>query len=304
MMGAGNVKRVYTRWGDLQGPAFRLLAYIAVTVLDRDDRPRCELSRESLAAGLGYEHLDLKADRAVTRALSSLTVAGALTRAQRAAPGQRAHYWLELSMEHLPPGVQRSSDDSQSNVGQSVSEHLPPNVQRSSDDTVLPLSGEVPGEELTAAATPPPPHLRAIPGGNGMPRTTKPQQPGLWPSPVPDTPGDALSVTGGSVLKDWIDYCQTERDVKLPRRLIGQYAKLIKEALDDGFPPNQVKTALASMLADNVANRPSLLPNRLVEVQTGPERRARRAPVDHMAQAEAVADRLQPLQLDRKALGA
>jgi hypothetical protein len=39
-----------------------------------------------------------------------------------------------------------------------------------------------------------------------------------------------------------------------------------------------IKNALAGMLQDQIANRPSLLPNRLVALQTGPERRARASP--------------------------
>lgn len=60
--------------------------------------------------------------------------------------------------------------------------------------------------------------------------------------------------------------------MKIPKQLRGQYAKLIKEALDDGFDARQVKRALAVMFDERVANRPALLPNKLVELQTGPER--------------------------------
>lgn len=76
---------------------------------------------------------------------------------------------------------------------------------------------------------------------------------------------------GGKILKDWIDYC-TANNVKLPKRLIGQYAKAIKEALDEHFTEKLIKHALAGMLTDNIANRPSLLANRLVAAQMGPER--------------------------------
>lgn len=299
MMGAGNVKRVYARWGDLQGPAFRLLTYIALTVLDRDARPRCELSRESLAGGLGYETLDAKADRAVTRALASLTVAGALTRAQRAAPGQRAHYWLELSMEHLPPGVQRSNDDGESNVGQSASEHLPPNVQRSEHDTVLLFSGEVPGEELTAAATPPPPHLHAIPGGNGMPRTTKPQQPGLWPAPVPNTPGDALSVTTAqTIVGEWIDRCAK----RPPGRVIGQVAKYVREMLAEDIDPDDIRRGTAAWMVKGL--HPAALPSVVNEVMNrGPAAAARPSTTDQrVADAVERGRRLQALH-DQQAVG-
>lgn len=83
---------------------------------------------------------------------------------------------------------------------------------------------------------------------------------------------DPQQDTAQTIVGAWIDYCAA-RDVKLPKQLIGHYAKNIKLSLDEGFTANQIKAALASMLADNAANRPSLLPNRLVEIQTGPERR-------------------------------
>ncbi len=86
----------------------------------------------------------------------------------------------------------------------------------------------------------------------------------------PPEPFDEHQDTAQTIVGGWIDYCAS-RDVKLPRRLIGQYAKLIKEALTEQFPPTLVKKTLAGMLDDNVANRPSLLPNRLVAAQTGPE---------------------------------
>lgn len=79
------------------------------------------------------------------------------------------------------------------------------------------------------------------------------------------------------ILAAFVDYC-AKHDVKLPTRIRGHYAKVIKEALDDKFDGKLIRTTLAKMLADNVVNRPSLLPNRLVEAQTGPERRQRASP--------------------------
>lgn len=104
---------------------------------------------------------------------------------------------------------------------------------------------------------------------------------------------EAPAENGGTITKAWIDYC-TDNGVKIPKQLIGHYAKVIKTALDDGFTPLQVKTVLAGMLTDRVANHPSWLPNRLMAAQIGPERRApREAAVDStQAQFAALAAKL------------
>jgi hypothetical protein len=99
----------------------------------------------------------------------------------------------------------------------------------------------------------------------------------LFVAPAPPPPADP---NAGQVVAAWVDYCK-DQGVILPRRIIGQYARLIGEALTDGFPANLVKTTLAKMLADAVADRPALLPNRLVAAQTGPERRTPRGLVEH-----------------------
>ena len=284
MMGAGNVKRVYERWGDLQGPAFRLLTYIAVVIPDRETRPRCELSRESLAYGLGYAVLDDKAERALRRALSSLRVTGALSEAQAAAPGRRAHYWVELSME---PGtdpspdptadVDETADTSVRQRGTDVSATEDTSVRLRESDTVLPFSGEEPGDKPGAASQPPPP-LRAIPGGNDVSKN-KPL-PGQRAFNIADlhrvTSSDDVKVVGHPLVQELIDQCRL-RDVKLPTSFRSRYGKLIKEAQNDGFADDLIRKALATMIADNVVNRPSLLPARIVAVQTGPERRSMQA---------------------------
>lgn len=81
----------------------------------------------------------------------------------------------------------------------------------------------------------------------------------------------------GTITKAWIDHC-TAADVTLPRRIIGQYAKAIKTAVDEGTSPELIKRALASMLTDAVADKPSWLPARIVKVQTGPEVHRRAQP--------------------------
>lgn len=86
-------------------------------------------------------------------------------------------------------------------------------------------------------------------------------------APVPSAPP---ARRGHPVVAAWVDYCTTQ-GVKLPRQIIGQYARGIATALADGFEPDMVKRVLAQMLTDGVAHRPSLLANRLVAAQTGPE---------------------------------
>lgn len=119
---------------------------------------------------------------------------------------------------------------------------------------------------------------------------------------APSEQFDPQQDTAQTIVGAWIDYCAA-RDVKLPKQLIGHYAKNIKLALDDGFSANQIKSALASMLADNAANRPSLLPNRLVEVQTGPEQRTnghRPSTTDtRVAEGLALAERLERMELNQ-----
>lgn len=81
----------------------------------------------------------------------------------------------------------------------------------------------------------------------------------------------AEPVTGGTIVKALIDACRS-RGIELPKRLIGQYAKTIKGLLDEGYTPQQIWAALSLMAEDSVLNRPSLLTNKIVTVQTGPER--------------------------------
>jgi hypothetical protein len=89
------------------------------------------------------------------------------------------------------------------------------------------------------------------------------------PPPASTADGQVDTETAQTILAAYIDYCAS-KGVNV-RSLRGQYAKTIKEALDAGHSPRFVKQVLARMLTDKVANRPSLLRNRLVEAQTGPE---------------------------------
>lgn len=87
---------------------------------------------------------------------------------------------------------------------------------------------------------------------------------------MPDQPANAQQI-----LAAWIDYCASNR-IRLTKRLKGQYAKHIKTALDENFPPDLIKRALANMLTERVTGHPSYLDNHLVRVQAGPARRERR----------------------------
>lgn len=124
-----------------------------------------------------------------------------------------------------------------------------------------------------------PPHGCAAPEPE-PPDDIEPEDPAplvgeLVPVDPPEPGTDIEPANAGLILAAWIDHCRAN-GVTLPKRLIGQYAKRIKAAIDEGFDELTVKRALASMLDEHVANRPSYLDNHLVRAQTGPERRSRR----------------------------
>ena len=64
----------------------------------------------------------------------------------------------------------------------------------------------------------------------------------------------------------WVSRCASA-GVKLPADIQRMYVKRIRAMLAEGFPARLIESALSTMLADRVANRPGLLPHRLVEVQ-------------------------------------
>lgn len=115
------------------------------------------------------------------------------------------------------------------------------------------------------------PPASASPTPNGTPTAEASPSTGLFPPPHPTSVSNG-DENAGTILAAFLDYCGANQ-VRIPKQIRGQYAKRIKEALDDGFTPKQVKQALNLMFNQQVANRPSLLPNKLVELQTGPERR-------------------------------
>jgi hypothetical protein len=102
-------------------------------------------------------------------------------------------------------------------------------------------------------------------------------------------------VTAQTILADLIDEC-TRCNIKLPKQIIGQYAKRFKDHLDEGYTRDQIWAALVLMGQENVLSKPSYLPNKLVTVQTGPEQypqRQKRSATDEAVEGWlALADQL------------
>src|SRR5882757_10738811 len=122
-MGASLVKAAYEQYPHLPDHAMRALVYMAVTAKDNDEAPTYWGGRDALASAIGHAVVDLgdgstesdgdardAAYRAVGRAIESLTVAKAISRAGRAAPGRNAAYQLHVSIERETPGDTRSAE--------------------------------------------------------------------------------------------------------------------------------------------------------------------------------------------------
>jgi hypothetical protein len=120
-MGASNVAAVYARWTGLNHVPFRLLAYMALVSLDRDEPPRFWGGRDDLAGAIGRtlprEPDDTDTDpsavaarrqrraahEAVRAGLRELKDVGAITTAKHARQGLRAEYLLHLSQPQDQP---------------------------------------------------------------------------------------------------------------------------------------------------------------------------------------------------------
>lgn len=121
-MGASLVKGAYEQYPHLPDHAMRALVYMAVTAKDNDETPTYWGGRDALASAIGHPVVDLgdgstesgdaadAAYRAVGRAIESLTVAKAISRAGRAAPGRNASYQLNVSIERGTSGDTRSDE--------------------------------------------------------------------------------------------------------------------------------------------------------------------------------------------------
>jgi hypothetical protein len=81
--------------------------------------------------------------------------------------------------------------------------------------------------------------------------------------------GDETSPTAQTILKDFIDWLARpeQGQVQLSKRVIGIYAKSIKQLLGENFPEKLIKNALAVMTERGLTSRPSLLESFVVEVQ-------------------------------------
>lgn len=108
------------------------------------------------------------------------------------------------------------------------------------------------------------PRVRA--GAFHQPPTTIPQP----PSTVPPTAGSALAPRDGldvenptaqTLVAEWVDHC----DARPPGRVIGQVAKELKGLLEEGHPPEQVRSALIAWNSKGL--HPSTLPSVLHEVR-------------------------------------
>jgi hypothetical protein len=96
------------------------------------------------------------------------------------------------------------------------------------------------------------------------------------PEPAPLRGGELVAPQNAQqILAGWIDHCRAN-GVELNKRIKGRYAKAIKDALDEGMPPDRVKHALGAMLTECVVDTPAQLPRYLVRVQIGPARWPRR----------------------------
>lgn len=114
-MGASNVAAVYTSWAGLNHVPFRLLAYMALVTLDRDDPPRFWGGRDDLAHAIGrrvprepddtdtseaaaaVRRQRKQAHEAVRVALAELKAVGVVVQVKQARLGVRAEYTLHLT---------------------------------------------------------------------------------------------------------------------------------------------------------------------------------------------------------------
>lgn len=202
--------------------------------------------------------------RTVTRHLSGLESAGWVERlrpdpVKARSQGERTRYRLSVPDDEVgAENLHVEAQDPQPGGTEPLEVGAPCDTGRGT----MPLNKELTNpdqEQITTADAPRPPQIVDA---------EIVDEPSNLPVPVAEQ-------NGGQILKAWIDYC-TAHDVKLGKRIIGHYAAGIRDALADKFSPDLIKRALGSMLDDGIASRPSLLANRLVAIQNGPERQPQR----------------------------
>ncbi len=93
----------------------------------------------------------------------------------------------------------------------------------------------------------------------------------------------------GTITAAWIDHC-TRNGIQMPRGIVGRYAKGIKTALDEGFTPYLIKTALAQMLTEGNADKPAWFTGALMAAQQGPARKPHRKSAGEQAAGELLGD--------------
>lgn len=81
----------------------------------------------------------------------------------------------------------------------------------------------------------------------------------------------AEMVTAQTLTAQWIDWCKA-REITLPPRLIGRYARKFKELLGGHIPPAVIGAALARMATERMVARVDLLDSYVVRVQAGAPR--------------------------------
>lgn len=91
-------------------------------------------------------------------------------------------------------------------------------------------------------------------------------QDALFDVEAPETGQDANT---GLVLADWIDFLKT-KNIELPDRVRGQYAKYINNAVKQKFSERTIKQALARMFDRDQHGSPSQLENFIADVQKAP----------------------------------
>ena len=284
----------------MEGAPFRLLVWMALAVRDGEERPRCELSRQRLAEGLGYPTLTKTADRAVHRAVSSLMVVGALEVAQTKAPGRRAHYWLNLSMEK-ETDLSPNSSTVVVGIGDRSVGGLETDLSPITPSTLSSSSQEVKRQEKDfapqASRAPDPPPLARRPRS----KRASTGQPALWPAAAPPTPTVTTpsAVTAQTIIGEWIDRCAK----RPPGRVVGHVAKLVGEMLDEGMAPDDLRRGMAEWMTKGL--HPAALPSVVNEVmngRTGPSRR--RSTTDERFEDAVEQGRQLQALADRKAVGA
>lgn len=270
-MGARLVSKTFQVWAGLGGPAFQLLAFMALTCHDSSAQPRVELSRESMAKALGYDQFNRTAESAVTRAIRRLLKAGAVEVAQAEARGQRRHFWIKFDR---PSSVQRSSEVTTVEEAPRSSDQSPTVVtcdDRGADDTVFCTQenyqdkgyARTPGRTRASKPT-----LTPVTGGTKM-RTRKPAMPGqkpitgmpaaiaeaTWhPSPAAETARLVLELVD-TIASEWLERCHRQP----PSRIQAQVRQVLHELVVDGIQPDDIRRGCAHWMAKGLP--PSVLPS-------------------------------------------